>query len=44
MVREGKSLDQIKQELRMPEYDHLLHKERIPENIEGAFRTVNGGL
>ena len=43
MVREGKSLDQIKQELRMPEYDHLLHKERIPENIEAAYRAVQAG-
>ena len=43
MVSEGKSLDQIKQELRMPEYDHLLHKERIPENIEGAYRAVKAG-
>ena len=43
MEREGKSLDQIKQELRMPEYDHLLHRERIPENIEAAYRAVKAG-
>ena len=43
MVREGKSLDQIKQDLRMPEYDHWLHKERIPENIEAAYRAVKAG-
>lgn len=43
MDREGKSLDQIKRELRMPEYEHLLHKERIPENIEAAYRAVRAG-
>lgn len=43
MEREGKSLDQIKQELRMPEYDHLLHRERIPENIDAAYRAVKAG-
>lgn len=43
MEREGKSLDQIQRELRMPEYEHLLHKERIPENIEAAYRTVKAG-
>jgi cyclase len=41
--RAGKSLDQIKQEFRMPEYDHLLHRERIPENIESAYRAVKEG-
>ena len=43
MVSEGKTLNQIKQGLRMSEYDHLLHKERIPENIEGAYRAVQAG-
>jgi cyclase len=43
MMQEGKSLDQITKELRMPEYDNLLHKERIPENVEGAYRAVKAG-
>ncbi len=43
MVREGKSLDQIKQELRLPEYDNWIAKERIPSNIEAAYRAVKAG-
>ena len=42
MVREGKSLDQIKQELKMPEYDGWASKERIPSNIEAAYKVVKG--
>jgi cyclase len=40
MAREGKSLDQIKQELRMPEYDSWAGKDRMPTNIEAAYRAV----
>lgn len=40
LAQEGKSVEQITRELRMPEYEHLLHKERIPENVEGAYRAV----
>jgi len=43
MVREGKSLDQIKNELKMPEYDGWASKERIPSNIEAAYKAVKGG-
>jgi cyclase len=42
MVREGKSLDQIKRELRMPEYGDWSYQERMPSNIEAAYRAVNG--
>lgn len=42
MARAGKSLDQIKQELRVPEYDHWEGKDRIPTNIEAAYRAVKG--
>jgi cyclase len=42
MAREGKSLEQIKKELRMPEYDHWATKERIPTNIEAAYKAVKG--
>ena len=41
MVREGQSLDQIKQELRMPEYKDWSYQERMPTNIEAAYRAVN---
>src|SRR5712692_8414980 len=43
MAREGKSLDQIKKEVRMPEYDHWATKERFPTNVEAAYRAVKGG-
>jgi cyclase len=42
MVREGKSLDQIKRDLRMPEYGDWSYQERMPTNIEAAYRAVNG--
>lgn len=42
MVREGKSLDQIKRDLRMPEYADWSYQERMPTNIEAAYRAVNG--
>ncbi len=41
MVRDGKSLDQIKQELRMPEYADWSYQERMPSNIEAAYRAVS---
>ena len=40
MVKDGKSLDQIKKELHMPEYDHWGSKDRIPTNIEAAYKVV----
>lgn len=42
MVRDGKSLDQIKGELRMPEYASWSYQERMPTNIEAAYRAVKG--
>lgn len=42
MVRAGKSLDQIRQELRMPEYAQWTYQERMPTNIDAAYRAVNG--
>jgi cyclase len=43
MVKEGKSLDQIKKDLRMPEYDHWAAKERFPTNVDAAYKAVKGG-
>ena len=43
MAREGKSLDQIKRELRMPEYADWSYQERMPTNIEAAYRAVLNG-
>lgn len=42
MAKEGKSLDQIKKEVRMPEYDHWATKERFPTNVEAAYKAVKG--
>lgn len=42
MAREGKSLDEIKKELKMPEYDEWQGKDRFPNNIEAAYRAVKG--
>jgi len=42
MVKEGKSLDEIKKEVRMPEYDHWATKERFPTNVEAAYKAVKG--
>jgi hypothetical protein len=41
LVLEGKSLDSIKKDLRMPEYDGWSGgKERLDTNIEAAYRAV----
>jgi cyclase len=40
MAQEGKSLEQIKKEVRMPEYDHWATKERFPTNVEAAYKVV----
>jgi cyclase len=42
MVKEGKSLDEIKKEVRMPEYDHWATKERFPTNVDAAYKAVKG--
>jgi cyclase len=42
MVKAGKSLDDIKKELRMPETDDWAGKDRFPNNIEAAYRAVKG--
>jgi len=42
LVKAGKSLDAIKKEVKMPEYDHWATKERFPTNVEAAFRAVKG--
>ncbi len=40
MAREGKTLDQIKAELRMPEFDDWAGKERFASNVDAAWRAV----
>jgi hypothetical protein len=42
MAREGKSLEQIKAEIKMPELDDWAGKERFPSNVDAAWRAVKG--
>lgn len=42
MVKAGKSLDEIKKTVKMPEYDHWATKERFPTNVEAAYKAVTG--
>jgi cyclase len=42
LAKEGKSLEQIKKEVRMPEYDHWATKERFPTNVDAAYKVVTG--
>ena len=40
LVRAGRTLEQVKQELRMPEYADWSSPERMPSNVEAAYRAV----
>jgi len=41
MITEGKSLDEIKASLRLPEYQSWSGgKERLDSNIEAAYRAI----
>src|SRR5215813_12337020 len=42
LVKEGKTLEQIKQEVKMPEYAHWASQERFPTNVEAAYKMVTG--
>ena len=42
LVRQGRSLEQIHKELRMPEYAGWAYQERMPTNIDAAYRAVTG--
>jgi cyclase len=42
LAKEGKSLDEIKKEVKMPEYDSWASKERFPSNVEAAYKAVKG--
>jgi cyclase len=40
MAAQGKSLEEIKKELKMPEYANWLGQDRLPVNIEAAWKSV----
>jgi cyclase len=42
MVKEGKSLDQIKKDVGMPEYASWASQDRFPTNVEAAYKAVGG--
>jgi cyclase len=42
MAQQGKSLDEIKKELKMPEYSDWEGNDRYPNNIEAAYRAIKG--
>ena len=43
-MKQGKSLDQIKAEVKMPEYASWGSQERMPTNIEAAYRALGGRI
>jgi cyclase len=42
MVKAGKSREQIGMELRMPEYGDWAYQDRMPSNIDAAYRAATG--
>src|SRR5947207_12151792 len=40
MVKAGKSLDDIKKEVKMPEYASWANQDRFPTNVDAAYRMV----
>jgi cyclase len=40
MVKAGKTLEQIRQEFKMPEYADWAYQDRMPTNIDAAYRAV----
>jgi len=40
MAAQGKSLDQIKKELKMPEYADWYDQDRLGVNIDAAYKSV----
>ena len=43
-MRAGKSLDDMKKEITMPEYASWGSQERMPTNIEAAYRALGGKI
>jgi len=42
MAKDGKSLNEIKKELKIPGTEDWEGKDRYPNNIEAAYRAVKG--
>ena len=42
MAKAGKSLDDIKREVKMPEYASWANQDRFPTNVEAAYKMATG--
>jgi cyclase len=42
MVKAGKTLDEIKRDVRMPEYASWANQDRFPTNVDAAYKMVTG--
>jgi cyclase len=42
MVKAGKSLDDIKKEVKMPEYASWANQDRFPTNVDAAYKMITG--
>ena len=40
LMKQGKSLDDIKKDVKMPEYANWASQDRMPTNIDAAYRMV----
>jgi glyoxylase-like metal-dependent hydrolase (beta-lactamase superfamily II) len=40
LAKAGKTLDEIKKEVKMPEYTHWASQDRFPTNVEAAYKVV----
>jgi cyclase len=44
LMRDGRSLDDIKKEVRMPEYASFASQDRMPTNVDAAYKALGGKL
>jgi glyoxylase-like metal-dependent hydrolase (beta-lactamase superfamily II) len=44
LMKQGKSLDDIKKELKMPEYASWGSQDRMPTNVEAAYKALGGRI
>ena len=42
LAKAGKSLDDIKKEVKMPEYAHWANQDRFPTNVDAAYKMITG--
>jgi len=44
LMKQGKSLDDIKKEVKMPEYASWGNQERMPTNVDAAYKALGGKI